>query len=165
MACVSTVAEIEAFCGGINAAGLDRELAITGIDELLAIPAASAHVISTNITYRASPAGKFYRWGFAKKDASYESERDPETGLWKTTVKIFIQKLESAKTNILNAQTGENLVAIVPDRNGNKRLIGSLTNGCMITVKEVTNPANGYEVQILWESAHSPYFYTGTITY
>jgi len=32
-------------------------------------------------------------------------------------------------------------------------------------VKEVTNPANGYEVQILWESAYAPYFYTGAITY
>lgn len=162
MSCVSSVAEIEQFCGGVNASGLDRQLYITGQDKVSTIAAATAHVISTDITYPVG--GKFYKWGFAKKDASYESERDPESGLWKTTVKIFILKLEAAKTYILNAQTGENLIAIVPDRNGAQRLIGSLTNGCMVTVKEVTTPTNGYEVQILWESAYAPYFYTGAIT-
>jgi hypothetical protein len=174
--CECTVATIAAFCGGVNASGLDRELSITCQDELLAIPAPASgtHSITTAITYRAADpdadpdpilAGKFYKWAFAKKDSSYESERDPETGLWKTQVKIFIQKLESEKTYTFNGLTGENLVCLVKDRNGKLRLIGSLTNGAMVNVKEVTNPQNGYEVTILWESEHAPYFYTSTITY
>ncbi len=142
-------------------------------DELLAIPdpGAGTHVVATDITYRAASAGppavdagKFYKWGFAKKDSSFTSERD-ENGLWKTEVKIFVQKLEADKTYVFNGLTGENLVVVVPDKNGNKRLIGSLTNGAMVAVKEVTTPQNGYEITITWESAYAPYFYTGALTY
>ena len=168
--CECTVGAIAAFCGGVNAPGLDLSLAITCQDELLSIPApgADTHTISTNITYRAAAppitAGKFYQWFFSKQNSSYESERD-ENGLWKTTVKIFVPKLQAEKTYVFNGLTGENLVTVVPDKNGEKRVIGSLTNGAMVSVKEVTNPKNGYEVTITWESAHAPYYYTGTLTY
>lgn len=168
--CTCTVAEIEAFCGGINAPDLDRMLSITCQDELLAIaaPDAGTHVIDTNITYRAADApitaGKFYKWFFSKDNSSYTSERD-ENGLWNTEVKIFISKLQPTTTYTFNGLTGENLVLTVPDRNGQVRLIGSLTNGAMVTVKETTSPKNGYEVSIKWQSAHAPYYYTGTHTY
>lgn len=170
--CNCTVDTIEAFCGGVNAPGLDRSLSITCEDQIAAIPDADAdtHVISDDITYRPSAvgppavaAGKFFTWGFAKDGGSWVSERD-DNGLWNTEVKIFIQKLEAAKTYVLNGMSGDNLIAIVPDRNGNSRLVGSKTNGANVKVKETTETRNGYEVSIMWQSAHAPYFYTGAIT-
>lgn len=171
--CTCTVAEILAFCGGINAPGLDRFLAITCDDQLLAIPApgTDTHTITTAITYRAADegppeitAGKFHKWHFSKDDSTWESERD-ENGLWNTTVKFFIPKMQPSTTHTLNGMTGENNVALVPDRNGQIRLVGAIDKGCMVGVKEVSNPKNGYEVTITWQSAHSPYYYTSTITY
>lgn len=168
--CLCTVAEISQFCGGVNAPNLDRYLAITCQDELLAIPApgADTHVITTAITYRAADApieaGKFYKWNFSKDDSSWTSERD-DNGMWNTEVKLFVPKMEAGKTYVFNGLTGENLVALVPDRNGKMRLVGSLTNGCMVGVKETSSPKNGYEITIKWQSAYSPYFYTSTITY
>lgn len=166
MDCECTIAAIAAFCGGVNAPGLDRELAITCEDQIATIPApgADTHVISTNISMTSSPAGVFFKWGFAKESGEWTSERD-ENGLWNTEVKIFIQKLEAEKTYVFNGLTGDNLICVVPDRNGEKRLVGSKTNGASVSVKEVTNPRNGYEVSIKWQSAYAPYFYTGTITY
>lgn len=170
MDCECTVATIEQFCGGVNAPGLDRMLSITCEDQLLAIPAATAdtHTISSAITYRAAddpiPAGKFFKWYFSKDNSSWTSERD-ENGLWNTEVKFFIPQLKSTTTYILNGMTGENQIAIVPDRNGADRLVGALGNGALIKVKETTDPKNGYEVIITWQSAYAPYFYTSTITY
>lgn len=171
--CACTVATIDIFCGGINAPGLDRMLSITCEDELLAIPApaANTHKITADITYRAAvtgppavAAGKFYRWYFSKENSSFTSERD-ENGLWNTEVKIFIPKLQDTTTYTLNGLTGENQVSVVPDRNGKARLVGALGNGAMVKVKETTDPKNGYEVTITWQSAHSPYFYEGDLTY
>lgn len=173
MSCTCTIAEIEQFCGGINAPDLDRMLSITCQEELLAIaaPADDTHVISTDITYRAAvtgppaiAAGKFYKWFFSKDNSSYTSERD-ENGLWNTEVKIFIPKLQATSTYTFNGLTGENLVLTCPDRNGQVRLIGSLTNGAMVNVKETTSPKNGYEITIKWQSAYAPYYYTGDHTY
>ena len=171
--CNCSVAEIEAFCGGINAPDLDRMLSITCQDELLAIaaPGTGTHTITDDITYRAAvtgpPAvaeGKFYKWFFSKDNSSYSSERD-ENGLWNTEVKIFIPKLQSTTTYTFNGLTGENLVLVVPDRNGEERLIGSLTNGASVSVKETTSPKNGYEVTVKWQSAYAPYYYTGALSY
>lgn len=171
--CTCTVATIEQFCGGVNAPGLDRMLSITCEDELLAIPApgAGTHTISTDITYRAPDAGppvivagKFYKWFFSKDNSSWSSERD-DNGLWNTEVKIFIPKLQATTTYTLNGMTGENQVALVPDRNGEIRLVGDLGNGAMVKVKETTDPKNGYEVTITWQSAYAPYYYTGAVTY
>lgn len=171
--CTCTVATIEQFCGGVNAPGLDRMLSITCEDEILAIPAPTAdtHKIEDDITYRAAvtgppavTAGKFRKWFFSKDNSSWSSERD-DNGLWNTEVKFFIPKLQDTTTYTLNGMTGENNVAIVPDRNGKARLVGALSNGAIIKVKETTDPKNGYEVTIMWQSAYSPYYYEGAITY
>lgn len=159
MPCSSNVAAIEAFCGSANAPMLDRKLYITSADNITTIPAASNHVISSNMTM----SGLFYEWFFSKEESSYSSEID-ENGMWQTEVKIFIEKQTSAKSHILNGVNGDNYVAIVVDRNGESRLIGDTTNGCRIRVRETTTPKNGYEVTITWESPLAPYFYTGTIT-
>lgn len=172
MACVCTVAEIEQFCGGVNAPGLDRVLHMTCEDQVDAIPDldTGTHTISEDMEMRAAvvgppavDAGVFYPWYFSKEDMSYTSTRD-ENGEWTTEVKIFMLQLNSEKTFVLNGMTGDNGIAIVKDRNGQPRLIGAIGNGCSISVKEQTNPKNGYEVTINWKSAHAPYYYTGAIT-
>lgn len=171
--CTCTVNTIDQFCGGVNAPGLDRMLSITCEDELLAIPApvTDTHKITDDITYRASAvgppavaAGKFYKWFFSKDNASWTSERD-DNNLWNTEVKIFIPSLQDTTTYTLNGMTGENQIALVPDRNGKTRVVGALGNGAMIKVKETTDPKNGYEVTITWQSAYAPYYYEGTVTY
>lgn len=173
MACTCTIGTIEQFCGGVNAPGLDRMLSWTCEDELLAIPAATAdtHNVATDITYRAAAtgppavtAGKFRKFYIAKEDMSYSSERD-ENGMHKTEVKMFVPKLEAEKSYILNGATGDNQVWIVPDKNGKKRIVGAIGNGASLKYKAQTNPKNGYEVTVMWESAHEPYFYAGAITY
>lgn len=173
MACVCSVGEIEQFCGGFNAPGLDRMLSLTCEDQIEEIPAAGTgtHVISDPIDMRdavvgppAVSAGIFYKWFFSKEDMEFVSTRD-DNGEWTTSVKIFILKMEAEKSHVLNGMTGDNFVAIVKDRNGEQRLVGALGNGCSVSVKEQSNPKNGYEVTLNWKSAHSPYFYTGAIVY
>lgn len=170
--CVCTVGEIEQFCGGVNAPGLDRTLFITCEDQIESIPdpEVDTHVIETDIDMRDSAvgppavaAGVFYTWPFAKEDMSFVSEPD-DNGEWNTDVKIFIPRLKAEKTYVFNGMTGDNNVVIVKDRNGEQRLVGALNNGCKVKVKEQTNPKNGYEVSINWKSAHAPYYYTGAIT-
>jgi len=160
MPCTSNVAAITAFCGTANAPMLDRKLYITTAAKVDAIAAATAHVISTDITMESTMV--FYAWSFSKEESSYESTQD-ENGMWQTSVKIFIEKLASATTNILVGMNGDNYIAIVVDRNGSKRLVGDINNGCTVRVKEMTTPKNGYEVTITWSSPLAPYFYTGAI--
>lgn len=173
MACTCTIGTIEAFCGGVNAPGLDRQLAWTCDEELAAIPAPSANTlnVATDITYRAAAtgppaitAGKFRKFNISKEDMSWSSERD-ENGMFKTEVKFFVPKMEAEKSYILNGANGDNLVFITPDKNGNKRIVGAIGDGATMKYKAQTNPKNGYEITVMWESAHEPYFYAGAITY
>jgi hypothetical protein len=163
MPCVFTAATIDKICGEVNAPNLTRILSVIGADDVSVIAAPTAHSISTDFTMVATKV--WFKWNFAREDNSYTSERDPETGLWKTEVKIFIPKLLSATTNILNGMNGDNYLVVVKDLNGKNRLIGALDNGCRVVVKEQTSPKNGYEITITWESANAPYFYTGAIVY
>jgi hypothetical protein len=159
MSCTSNVATIAEFCGQ-NAPGLTRSLHITTLAKVASIGAPTAHVVAT-ITMVATML--FYKWGFSKNENSYESVQD-ENGLWTTTVRIFIDKLEATKTNVLVGMLGDNYIAVVEDKNGNARLIGGVDEGCTVRVRETTSPRNGYEVTITWESALAPYFFTGTVT-
>lgn len=161
MPCTSNVAAIEAFCGTANAPMLDRKLYITTAAKVDSIPAATGHVIATDITMVATML--FYDWFFSKEESSYTSEQD-ENGMWNTEVKIFIEKLQATTTNVMVGMSGDNYIAIVVDRNGNKRLVGDINNGCTVRVKEQTTPKNGYEVTITWSSPIAPYYYTGLIT-
>jgi hypothetical protein len=148
MACNSNVDTIEEYCGGPNAPQLKRALFITTLAKVSSIPAAAEHLVSGDIEMVATML--FYKWNFSKEESSFESVQD-ENGMWNTTVKIFIEKMEAAESNVLNGMNGDNY-------------LGELDNGCTVRVKEQTNPKNGYEVTITWQSAHSPYFYTGDIT-
>jgi hypothetical protein len=75
-----------------------------------------------------------------------------------------MNKLEDAKSYILDQAHGGEYIVLAPDRNGQLRIIGDLEEGCTIRTKEQTNDKNGYDLTIEWESVHLPYYYTGTIT-
>jgi hypothetical protein len=180
--CCVDLNDIPKFCGGVNAPGLNRQLHIACGEDVKTIPQAAGHKITSNIIVHpavvavaanptatppieaitAVPAGKFYTWNFAKEDQEFTSDRD-DNGLWKTVVKMFIPKMEADKSNVLNNSTGDDKIVVFQDRNGKSRLVGSDTEGCTIKVKEQATPKNGYVVEVMWESAHSPYFYEGTI--
>lgn len=173
--CDCTIDDIAKLCGENNAAGLQPLLSITCIDEVATIPArtANTHEIAGNITMRAAAvgppavtAGKFRKWNFDYKDATYSSEQDKETGVWNTEVKIFVPKMKKGTTYTFSGLQGDNHIAIIEDFNAEgRRLIGDKIKGCMVSVKETTTPKNGYEVSITWTSAEAPLWYSGTITY
>lgn len=180
--CCIDLGDIPKFCGGVNAPGLNRQLTVMCGEHVKIIAAATHHKVSGNITLRpAAPAvvadpnatppveaadavtkGKAHTWNFAKEDQSYEATQD-DNGLWKTSVKIFVPKMEAEKSDIFNNATGDDKIIVFEDRNGKNRIVGSTTEGCSIKIKEQTNPKNGYMVEIDWESAHSPYFFEGEI--
>ena len=174
--CCVDLDHIAKFCGGVNAPGLDRQLSIMCGEHITSIATATSHKITGDIELRAAvaaapnatppvvgvTAGAAYTWNFSKEDQEFTSEQD-ENGLWKTKVKIFVPKMEAEKSDVFNNATGDDKVIVVKDRNGKKRLIGSLSEGCTGKTKEQTNPKNGYVIDIDWESAHSPYFFEGDI--
>lgn len=172
--CACSIDDIEKLCGEGNAPGLQPVLSITCLDEVNTIPApeTGTHEIADNITMRtasagppAVTAGRFRKWNFEAKDASFSCEKD-DNGLWNSEVKIFIPKLKKETTHTLAGLYGDNHIALVEDMNeGGLRLLGNLKNGCMVKVKETTTPKNGYEVTLTWQSATAPYWYTGTVTY
>jgi hypothetical protein len=88
---------------------------------------------------------------------------DGENGSWLHTMKFFINKQQPGITYILNGSVGGEYIVVPKDRNNQQRLLGELDNGCTIKIKEQTNPKNGYEVTLEWESNYLPYYYTGTI--
>jgi hypothetical protein len=170
--CECTMAAIEDFCGGGNVAGLTRRLYATCEDQIasIAAPTADTHTVPT-ITMRASAvgppavtAGKFFTWHFSQKDQDFKSSRNEESGAWETEVKIFVPKLEDSKSFMLNGIDGENNIFIVEDNNNKKRLVGELNNGATVLPVEQATPKNGYVITIKWTSAHSPYFYGGSVT-
>lgn len=170
--CECTMTAIEKFCGGVNAAGLQRRMYATCEDQIttIAAPGADTHTVAT-ITMRASAvgppavtAGVFYEWHFSPKDQDYKSTKNEDTGEWNTEVKIFVPKREDEKSYLLNGLTGDNNIFIVEDKNGKKVIVGELNNGASVGVIEQTNPMNGYVVTIKWTSSHSPYFYSGSVT-
>jgi hypothetical protein len=172
--CCETIDNIAKQCGSGNSPGLKTKAQITCVDQIASIPAPGegTHVISSNITMRSAvtgppaiTAGLFFEWNISKIDSELVSEPDGdgENVSFKHSTKFFINKLQPGITYIMNGMLGGEYIVIVKDRNGNQRLLGELDNGCTIKVKEQTNPKNGYEVTIEWESNYLPYYYTGTI--
>lgn len=172
--CDCTLDDIARFCGEPNAPGLKKLLSIACLDEVTSIPdpVADSHKITANIVMRAavsgSPgvaAGKFHRWYFAAEDASYSCTKD-DNGLYKTELKLFVEKLTDGKSYTFSGISGDNYLVLFEDLNAEgMRLVGDEENGVRVSVKEQTNPKNGYEVTITHSGRTIPYWYTGTVTY
>ena len=64
---------------------------------------------------------------------------------------------------ILNGTLNGEYLAIVEDKQGFKRLIGELNDGCTFTAGEQTNDKNGHPIAMNREAGEFPLYYTGAI--
>jgi len=145
-----------------NSGGAKGVLHWTNVDEVLTVTQ-SNHIV-TAFSMRTTPsAGKFFKVEASYKDATFETTQD-ENGVWKTTGKFFIPKQLAPKAVPLNGLGEECNLLVVEDMNGQKRLIGDLDLPATVRVKEMVAAKNGYEVSYEWDSWHSPYFVTATLT-
>lgn len=168
MACQCSIDTIDRECGA-NASGVKPVLAISCEDEVDSIAASVDHSVAT-INMRAAAVGPpavtkgyFRLWYPSSRGGDFSATQDAESGTWKTECKFFIPKQTSAKAVVLNGLGEDNNICVVTDKNGKRRIVGELENPANVVTKEVVLPKNGYEVTITWESAHSPYFFTGTL--
>lgn len=174
MSCCATLGNIEKTCGAGNKPGLKQKFWLTCVDQVNTIPApaANTHEITANITMRAAAvgpplvaAGKFFEFDISKFESGLEADPqgDSENQSWLVTASVFINRQDKTKAYILNGMSGGEFIAVFPDGNGEKHLIGELDNGCNVTVKAQTNDKNGYLLTITWETNRLPYFYNGTL--
>jgi len=172
--CCVSLADIAKECGGGNSPGLKQKVYVACVDEITTIPApgAGTHEISTDLVMRAYDAGPpevlagtFKEFNISRGNSSMGSEPqgEDENVSNLVTINFLISKQAANKAYILNGMHGGEFIFLVPDRNGNMRLVGELDDGCNVRVTEQTNDVNGYNVEVTWEGNHLPYFYTGAI--
>lgn len=83
-------------------------------------------------------------------------------------VSLAVPKLTSPTGANLEEMLRKPLFVLVFDRNQNVRIMGTKQDGDDVTciIDEATGDAplgsNKYSLQFIWESAHQPYYYTGT---
>lgn len=161
MACTCNLAAIDRECGR-NAPGLKTQLYLACVDDISAIGAATAHVVST-ITMVSTKL--FYIFNILRKDNELTSEPN-EDGGYTTTCKGFISKQAAAKANILTQLASEeNYIGVVVDQNGVKYILGATDHPIKVRTKAVTTPKNGYEITATWDGhADLPYTFSGTPT-
>jgi len=162
-----TLADITRNCATSNAKGLKGTIYIAKVEDVATIPDAGAgtHTVSTNITMDGTEV--FHSWPISKEvdKNTYESnsEGDRDSNNFVTTLNAFIAKLDATKTYILaTSSNGCEYIVLFEDKNGLVRIIGELEDGCTLKVNEKSADA-GYEVEIRWDSALPPLYYTGTI--
>lgn len=160
MACVCSLANIEAECGR-NAPGLKTTLYLACLDDLTSIGAATNHAVST-ITPVTDKG--FYALAILRKDNDLKSTPN-ENGGFTTEMKGFISKQTAAKAKILtDLATDENYIGIATDQNSTKWILGAIDHPVKVRAEAVTTPKNGYNVTVTWEEhADLPYSFTGTV--
>lgn len=166
--CNCNLAAIERACK--SRAGMKPHTYITCFDEVASIGAATDMVVAA-MTMRAAAlgppavdAGKFYKIVHSRKDGSYSSEMNEETGMWETKGKFFVSYLKPTTSAALDGLGPEMGIIITEDNNGQRRIVGDLSLPSSFKIAEQTEGKNGYMVEYMWESDHAPYFYSGTIT-
>lgn len=168
-----TVKTIASACASNNASGLKPVLYVTTEPEVDAIPAATAELVSGDITMTAADAGPpevlegtFKRWDLSKVASKLIFDcvqvGDSDSGAHQTTVTVYIPKMTAARVDAMYG--GCDFIILVTDMNGALRIVGAKENGATINRQQTINDgANGVTVIFTWLSAHSPYFYTGDI--
>lgn len=171
--CNTTIADITKECKKRYAPGTLQRIYATGYLEIATIPAPTAdtHKVESDITFRAADgaatppvdAGSFAAWDVSRREQQFETEMD-ENGQHITTAQFFIPGQTAERAVILNNLGEDANVFIIPDKEGNNRIVGAIDNPADVRVREQYTPTNGYILTITWESGHTPYFYTGAIT-
>lgn len=168
--CCANLANIEKLCGGGNAAGMRTKLYITCVDQVSSIPAATAKVISSDITMVADvgdgSAGVFYEINISKNNQNYvgEPQGDDENPDYNHTLTFNILKMTAAKNVVIDTLNGAECIVIWYDRNGVPWIMGSLTEGASFQASPQTNDINAYACTINWRSPQTLDSYTGTIS-
>jgi hypothetical protein len=129
-------------------------------------PAVGTHAITADITMEATKT--FFKWDISKVKSKnpwavvHEGDSDASSDV--TTFQCVIAGTDKLKSFILGGNPACEYIVIVEDKNGKRRLVGDLTEGCTVKVGETINDtANQYDVEIMWDAANKPYFYEGLI--
>ncbi|HZV71638.1 MAG TPA: hypothetical protein VFG10_18935 [Saprospiraceae bacterium] len=165
--CCENLETVLAACkaGRKVAKGLTGTLYIACKDDVDTIPAATAMVIADDIEMVATK--KFYAQHFDKVGSSFKTETqgEGETKSYKTTVTYFIAGIAPEVSNVYNSTVRGEFMAIVPDKMGNKRLVGDIDYGCEISIIEQTDDKPGMAITISWtDHPDLCLYYNGVIT-
>jgi hypothetical protein len=163
--CCASLGAIARQCGGGNAARINSKIYVACVDDITTIPArdTDTHVISTDITMEATKV--FFEWNLAKTENGYraEPEGDTEFVTINHTLTGLVPKLSPAITYIFNGLIGGEFVVIFQDKNDQQRILGNLSDACIIRVVESAEDRNAYEVTIEWQDNEYALYYTGAI--
>jgi len=169
--CCDTLATIEKICGGTNAAGFAKQIYIACEDEVTAIPAkdnypttGAAHTVSTAITLAATKTFKIWNVSDVDQELTTVPDGDPGFQTFITTMKFRIPSVSPLSSHILNGIIGGGFIGIVPDKKGQRLLIGERGNAATLQVEMSLTDKNSYLVTLTWRHSALPLFYTSTIT-
>jgi hypothetical protein len=136
---------------------------ITCDTDVADIPAATNHVISSDITFTGDE--HWYTIGLNKVGSSYEfaSQGEGDAKQYINTVILQVSGVGPVVSAIVTGMIRGTYNLLVKDKNGNIHLIGALGDGADVGVV-VKNSPNGYTLTFTYSSADLPYNYTGAIT-
>ena len=162
MACGTLGAIEKALCNRGTAKDVTRAW-IAAEEDILAIPSATDHIISGDITF--NDEEHWYEIGIDKVGSSFSFDSAGE-GLSKefaNTAIIFINGVAPVVSKIVTQLIRGNFMLLIQDKNGHRHLLGALGDGAEIGIS-AKNDRNGYTLTALWNSTDLPYNYTGAIT-
>ena len=132
-------------------------------EDILAIPSATNHVISGDITF--NDEEHWYRIGLDKVGSSFKftSQGEGQSKEYLNTVILFVNGVGPVVSNIVSGWIRGTFNLLVKDKNLNWHLLGALQDGCDVSV-EAANDRNGYTLTFTFIGTDLPYNYTGAIT-
>jgi hypothetical protein len=163
----NNLANIEVTCATKNAAGMKGFMYIIKKEDVTTVPAATGHAITGDITLEATKV--WFRWTISKERAkntwTITSEGDKDASTDNVVFAAVIAGIDKTKSAILEINPACEFLVIVEDKNGKRRLLGDLSEGCTVKVGETVNEtANQYDIEVMWDGGYKPYFYEGVIT-
>lgn len=168
MSCVKTLDHVTRKCGTKVAVGLDSFIYIAHKDEVTAIAAPTSGTLNVATMTFAATKGFFkieIATTLSKNTFNVTPPEDKDITNHKTTFSLFHAGVDSATSYILGGLAGQDFIALIPDRDGNLRICGNTKTGCTIkAMEDINGDTNGYTITGDWDSAHPPYFFTGTPT-
>lgn len=168
MSCVNTLDHITRKCGTNVAVGLESYIYVARKDEVDAIAAPGAGTLNVaTITMVATKGFKKFETALTLSKNTWNTtpNEDKDITNHKTTFSVFIAGVAAADSYVLGGMAGQDFIVLIPDKAGNLRIVGDLKTGCTVkAMEDINGDTNGYTLTGDWDSAHSPYFFTGTPT-
>lgn len=166
MPCDSLIAIAED-CG-LNPGGAKPYFLIAAKEDVETIPAATAEVISTAITMVDTKV--FVKWDLDPDSVEMKVKTEGE-GLSKSIsveINAFLPRLTSAIQAAIKLAIGRQLIVVMVDAQGRKRLVGDTEKGCFCDFEANTGLKGvdkaGHVLKLMLSGlAHEPYHITSTI--